>query len=166
MVVLQVITVFLVAIAMALALAHTLEFPGKMRLPKETYLATQTIYYPGFTVGGIGEGLGVIATLLLVLLTPASNPAFAWALVAFVSLLAMHVVFWTVTQPVNRHWVGALQLTDAARTFFSVSRSTLQNSGTAQWERLRDRWEYSHMVRAVLAAISLIASTIAVAVYR
>jgi hypothetical protein len=32
---LQVITVFLVAVAMALALAHALEYPGKMRLNRE-----------------------------------------------------------------------------------------------------------------------------------
>lgn len=37
--VLQILTVMLVAVAMALALAHTLELPGKMRLSKETYYA-------------------------------------------------------------------------------------------------------------------------------
>ena len=57
MLILQVINVFLVAVAMALSLAHALEFPGKMRLPKEAYLATQTIYYPGFTIGGAGNVL-------------------------------------------------------------------------------------------------------------
>jgi hypothetical protein len=29
-----------------------LSLPGKLRLDKETYCAVQTIYYPGFTVGG------------------------------------------------------------------------------------------------------------------
>jgi hypothetical protein len=76
MLVLQVITVFLVAVAMALSLAHALEFPGKMRLTREAYLATQTIYYPGFTIGGFGEALGLVATLLLLLLIPRSSPAF------------------------------------------------------------------------------------------
>lgn len=33
--ILQVLSVFLVSIAMALALAHALELPGKMRLAKE-----------------------------------------------------------------------------------------------------------------------------------
>jgi hypothetical protein len=47
---LEVVTVFLVAVAMALALAHALEFPGKMRLSKEDYLATQSIYYPVATL--------------------------------------------------------------------------------------------------------------------
>ncbi len=43
MLLLQVITVFLVAVAMSLALAHALEFPGKLRLSRQAYLATQTI---------------------------------------------------------------------------------------------------------------------------
>ena len=44
---LQILAVFLVALAMALALAHALEMPGKLRLDKEIYKAVQTIYYPG-----------------------------------------------------------------------------------------------------------------------
>jgi hypothetical protein len=60
--ILQVVTVFLVAIALSLSLAHALELPGKMRLDRDTYLAVQGIYYPGFTYGGLGEGLGMVAT--------------------------------------------------------------------------------------------------------
>jgi hypothetical protein len=165
MLVLQVITVFLVAVALALSLAHALEFPGKMRLPKEAYLATQTIYYPGFTIGGFGEGLGLVATLLLLLLVPHGNPAFRWVLVAFLSLLAMHLVIWTVTQPVNRRWLADLNLSGPAQTFFSVRQGSHDNTAGDQWERLRNKWEYSHVVRAVLAAISLISLTIAVAIY-
>ena len=46
---LELLSVCLVAVAVALPLAHALEWPGKMRLDKEAYLATQPIYYPGFT---------------------------------------------------------------------------------------------------------------------
>ena len=56
--VLEVVTVFLAAVAMSLALAHALELPGKLRLDKDTYVAVQSIYYPGFTYGGLGEGTG------------------------------------------------------------------------------------------------------------
>ena len=52
MLLLQVITLFLVSVAMGLALAHALEFPGKMRLDRKHYISTQAIYYPGFTVVG------------------------------------------------------------------------------------------------------------------
>jgi len=65
----QVVTVFVVSIAMSLALAHALELPGKMRLNKETYVTVQSIYYPGFTLGGVSEPLGIAATLILVILT-------------------------------------------------------------------------------------------------
>jgi hypothetical protein len=44
---LQVITLMLVALAMAPAVAHALEFPGKKRLSKDAYLTVQGIYYPG-----------------------------------------------------------------------------------------------------------------------
>jgi hypothetical protein len=104
--------------------------------------------------------------LLLVFWIPRSNPAFPWTLVAFVSLLAMQLVFWMVTQPVNRHWVAGLQLSDAAQSFFSPGRGATQNAGDDQWKRLRNRWEYSHIVRAVLAVLSLISVTIAIVVYR
>jgi hypothetical protein len=45
---LQVVTVISGSVAMALALAHALELPGKLRLTKEAYYAMQSIYYPGF----------------------------------------------------------------------------------------------------------------------
>jgi hypothetical protein len=68
---LQVVAVILVAVAMALTLAHALELPGKMRLSNETYLAVQPIYYPGFTIGGgIGEAGGMIALLTLLAFRP------------------------------------------------------------------------------------------------
>jgi hypothetical protein len=54
----EIISILLVALAMAPALAHLLEFPGKKRLTKEAYLTVQPIYYPGFTIAGglVGNG--------------------------------------------------------------------------------------------------------------
>ena len=91
---LQVITVFLVAVAMAMALAHALEYPGKMRLSRENYIATQSIYYPGFTIGGFGEALGVLATLALMLLMPRGSAPFWWSFVGFLALALMHAEGW------------------------------------------------------------------------
>ncbi len=45
--ILQILTTVLVAVAMAPALAHALEYPGKMRLSRDAYLTVQAIYYPG-----------------------------------------------------------------------------------------------------------------------
>lgn len=164
--VLQVVTLFLVSVTMSLALAHALEFPGKMRLDKETYIAMQTVYYPGFTIGGIGEPLAVVATLVLLLLTPRSA-AFWWTEVAFIAVLAMHGVFWLVTQPTNKRWMKNQELSGIGAKFFSVdpkTRSSKVENTNQDWKRLRDRWEYSHLVRAVLCGIALIALAIALAI--
>ena len=115
---LQVVTVFLVSVAMSLALAHALELPGKMRLNRETYIAAQSIYYPGFTFGGFGEGVGMLATLVLLLLTPKDNPAFWWTLAGLVALVAMHVVYWVVTHPVNKFWMKDQRLEGFGAGFF------------------------------------------------
>jgi hypothetical protein len=51
---------------MALSLAHALEFPGKLRLGKDAYLAVQQIYYPGFTFDGfVGELAAAISLSLI-----------------------------------------------------------------------------------------------------
>lgn len=44
--VLQVLSLLVVALAMALALADALEMPGKMRLSRDAYLTVQPICYP------------------------------------------------------------------------------------------------------------------------
>ncbi|SRR5712691_158882 len=62
---LQVTAVLMVALAMSMALAHALELPGKLRRDEQSYVAVQTIYYPGFTIGGIGEPLAAIGILIL-----------------------------------------------------------------------------------------------------
>jgi hypothetical protein len=165
--ILQVVTVFLVAVAMSLSLAHALELPGKMRLDRGTYLAVQAIYYPGFTYGGLGEGLGMVATLILLLLTPSDNPAFWWILAAFIALLAMHAVYWIVTHPVNKYWLRDTRLEGLGGEFFALDPmkkgTAAEAGGSAGWKKLRNTWEYSHVLRAVLAAIALIALIVATA---
>jgi hypothetical protein len=164
--ILEVVTVFLVAVTMSLALAHALEFPGKMRLDEKTYLAVQTIYYPGFTLGGIAEPLAIIATLVLMVLMRDRGAAFWWALTAFAAVVAMHAVFWLVTQPTNRYWLKSEKLSRAGAQFFSVEQRKEQRSTetvSEDWRRLRDRWEYSHVIRAVLSCLCLIALVVAVA---
>lgn len=165
--VLQVVTVFLVAIAMSLALAHALELPGKLRLDQETYATVQTIYYPGFTFGGLGEGLGMLAALVLLLTTPADHPAFWWTLVGLAAMVTMHAVYWVVTHPINKFWLKDTTLKGVAGGFFTLDpakRGAASADDSDGWTRLRDRWEYSHVLRAVLAAIALIALIVAVAI--
>ena len=164
--ILQVATIFLAAVAMSMALAHALEFPGKMRLNAETYMAVQTIYYPGFTLGGIGEPLAAIATFFLLIAMRDRNVAFWWILAPLIALIAMHAVFWLVTQPTNKFWLKNQPLSKPEAKFFSVdtpSKAGSDGSVDPNWMHFRDRWEYSHIVRAVLSGIALIALAIAVA---
>jgi Domain of unknown function (DUF1772) len=164
--VLQVLTVILVAVAMALALAHALEFTGKIRLDKETYYAMQPIYYPGFTIGGgIGEAGGTISTIILLFLTPLGGVDFWLTLVALLGLIGMQAVYWLFTHPVNKFWVGGESLDRFSSSFFSfgANRSRLGNeTRPPDWTELRDRWEYSHVARAGFALLSLIALVIAI----
>lgn len=159
---LQILSVILVSIAMALSLAHALELPGKLRLTRENYLALQTIYYPGFTIGGISEPTAILATLVLLILTPAYTPAFWQTLTALVALALAHLVFWVVTQPVNKYWLAGETLGETGTRFFAVDKARGAGAPAPDWLMLRDRWEYSHVARAVLTAIAFVALLLAV----
>ena len=154
----QVTAIILVAVAMALSLAHALELPGKMRLGKEAYISTQKIYYPGFTIGGVAEPLGILVLLILLLLGPSAGPHFWWTAAACLALAVSHGIYWFVTHPVNNFWTKDIQLTRFAAAFFSMFAPEIADD----WSKLRDTWEYSHVARAVFAMLSLVCLSIAV----
>jgi len=162
---LQIATIFFVAITMSLPLAHALEFPGKMRLNAETYMAVQTIYYPGFTIGGIGEPLAILGSLAL-LIAMWRDPAFWWIVAALLALIITHAVFWFVTQPTNRFWLRSQQMVKVGTKFFGTEekdRQTSREELDTNWMRMRNQWEYSHIIRALLSAVALIVLLIALA---
>ena len=108
---LQIATAILVTMAMALALAHVLELPRKMRLTKEAYYAMQPIYYPGFTIGGgIAETGGMFFTIILLFLTPVGSADFWLRLVALLGLIGMQATYWLFTHPVDKFWLEGEQL--------------------------------------------------------
>ena len=74
-------------------------------------------------------------------------------------------IFWIVTQPTNKHWLRDQQLSAAGKRFFAVEHKSLRasESSNPDWIRLRNQWEYSHIVRAVLSMFALIALVVAVA---
>jgi hypothetical protein len=162
----QILTVLLVAVALASTLAHVMELPGKLRLSKESYLAVQSIYYPGFTIaGGIGEFGGIIATFVLTMFTPAGTTQFWLTLGALLALLAMHAVYWALTHPVNNFWLKDVQLQGFSAGFFSFGLPKHGSDAQAlDWTALRDRWEYSHVLRAGLALLGFILLVTAVAI--
>jgi len=160
----QIISILLVALAMVPALAHLLEFPGKSRLSKDAYLAVQPIYYPGFTIaGGIGEAGGLISVVVLLLLTPRGTPEFWLRLIAMLGMLGMQFVFWLFTQPVNKFWLQGTTLSGAGTAFFDVGSGAHQvnRDDPEDWKKMRDRWEYSHIVRAGLATLSFLSLVVA-----
>lgn len=155
---LQILCIVLVAVAMSLSLAHALEWPGKMRLGKDAYMATQAIYYPGFTIGGAAEPLGIIALLALTLFVPA-GAVFWLTLGALVALAVSHLTYWALTHPVNNFWLKDRKLAAAGSGFFSFAARGID---TSDWKALRDRWELSHLLRAVFAGASFVLLVMAV----
>ena len=175
--VLQVLSVVLTAVATTTTLAHALELPGKLRLTRDEYLTVQRIYYPGFTISsGFGEGPAPLVTALLLLFTPAGSKVFWLRLVALLGLVGVQAVYWRLTHPVNRYWLhdtleseGERRKGFASRFFLSdpAGRSALKVEPLPDdWTPVRDRWEYSHLARAGLALMSLIALVTAMAIQR
>lgn len=164
---LEVVSILLVAITMGVALAHALELPGKLRLDESTYSVVQTIYYPGFTIGGVSEPLAIVSTLILLFANPRDPERFVLVLVALIALVATQVVFWLVTQPANRVWLKHQKLSAAGAKFFAIQEAEQapdQEIAGSDWIGLRNRWEYSHVARAVLSGIGLIALVLAIAI--
>jgi hypothetical protein len=132
------------ALALGAALAHALELPNKIHLPREQYFVVQQAY----------RGWSQLAYLLLVELVSMiavavmsrDEPRVFWFVVAAIVCLACaQALFWIFTYPANvatQNWTHA----------------------PANWEALRDRWEYSHAGGAgfqVLAMAALIVAVLA-----
>lgn len=158
---LQILTVMLVALTMALSVAHALEYPGKLRLSKAEYLAVQPIYYPGFTFAGIGELLGVILSLTVAMLSPRNGTAFLLWWFAFVAMLLTHLTYWLVTHPLNNFWLRDAKIGNAGTRFFGLEFLPAERT---DWVSLRDRWEFSHIGRAIFSTVALLTSVIAISV--
>jgi hypothetical protein len=164
---LQILSIVLVGIALAPAFAHVFEFPGKKRLDRELYVAVQAIYYPGFTFLGTSEPVALIAVIVLLLFTPRQTMSFWLTLIALAGLLGVQIVYWVRTHPANKFW---LQTSGTAQSklgadFFGFDPAGRELNGTlADWRKLRDRWEHSHIVRAALAFLSFFSLVVAVVI--
>jgi Domain of unknown function (DUF1772) len=159
---LQVLAALVVAITFSTTVGHALEFPGKRRLSEEQYRAVQPIYYPGYTFGGISEPVGILLLIALAVLTPAGTAAFWLTLGALVSFVGVHAAYWLFTHPVNNFWLAEAELAGASKRFFDVGKD--RGLGRSDWTALRDRWEYSHVVRAALTFVALLLLVTAIAI--
>src|SRR5262249_41217189 len=116
------LTLVVVAFTIVPALAHALELPGKMRLTKDIYFEVQRIYYPGFTLAGIGGPLSILLIVWLLFLLPRGTEDFWSVFAGLCGLVAMEIIYWVVIHPVNKVWVKGIALTGAASGFFGFGR--------------------------------------------
>jgi len=149
------VVLFFALVAMIPGVAHALELPGKLRLSRDAYFAVQPIYYPGFTIAGLAEPIAVVAGLVCLVVTPAGTTDFWLTLIAVLALAGMHAVYWLVTHRVNGFWLEGRRLGRAGARFFGVGAEP-RPADAPRWTELRDRWEYSHVVRAALSVVGVV----------
>jgi hypothetical protein len=136
------VALFATALALGAALAHALELPNKIGMTREEYFVVQQVY------AGWNQLAYVLAIQLIGILAVLSlhrnEPRVLWpAGVALAGLVAAQIIFWVWTFPANR----------------STSNWTLQ---PANWEILRNQWEYSHLAGAAFQTLAMVALIVAV----
>ncbi len=134
----------LAALALGPALAHLLELPNKIGLPRDDYFTVQQIYR-GWALLGIVVIGALLSALALAIASHRRRREFVPALIAFLSLAGTQAIFWSFTYPANQ----------------ATANWTLLPEG---WQALRTQWEYSHAASAVLnlaAFVALLAAVLA-----
>ncbi|HKU36582.1 MAG TPA: hypothetical protein VJR89_00505 [Polyangiales bacterium] len=129
------------ALALMPAGAHLLELPNKLGLSADEYLIAQRLYR-GWALLGVVV-IGALLSTGALVLTLRGQAGFGAAMVALTCILATQIVFWSTTYPVN-----------VATHNWSML--------PVHWKVLRLRWEYSHVVSAILNLAALFATCIAV----
>ena len=145
------ITIILSALVTGMALCHALELPAKMQYSASQYIAVQNSLYVAFgppNIGAIIEFAVPLAAIALAILVRKRRPAFQLTLVAIAfMLLAFPVIFFAFTEPAN-----------------TIIRNATPESIPANWEQLRNQWEYSHLARFFCHLLGLSALVLSVLV--
>jgi hypothetical protein len=135
------LAVMLTAFALAAALAHLMELPGKMTYDARLYVLLHRTLYPTFgQTAGWAEGLALILVVGLAWRVRQRGAAFPLTLAAAVCQAAAMAVFLAFVQPAN--------VTMASWPLDSIP---------PEWAGWRDQWEYGHAARAVLQTGTLAA---------
>jgi hypothetical protein len=71
--------------------------------------------------------------------------------------------YWLLTHPVNNFWLKSVKMKGTGKHFFSAGPLRRIGPGDADWAVLRDRWELSHLIRAVFGMLGLVLLVTAVA---
>jgi hypothetical protein len=134
----QFIAILLTALALVPVGAHLLELTHKISLDQAQYLTVQQLYRGWAFLGAVLIAALLANLVLAVWSRPQAKPMLLAGAAALL-LAATLAVFFIWTFPVNQatgNWTAA----------------------PADWAALRDRWEYSHAVNAVLTFVALAAS--------
>src|SRR6516164_3079949 len=125
--------------------AHFFELANKMSLSTAEYMTTQKIY-AGWAFFGVAIIAAIMFTLTHTLMVRAERAAFLLSLTALLCLGATQVIFWTFTYPMN-----------VATNNWTVTPQ--------DFEAVRQQWEYSHAVNAVLTFAALVTITLSAFTY-
>ena len=140
--VVQFLAVVLTALAVIPAGAHLFELPNKMDLPRDAYLAVQSIY-AGWAWFGIGDLAALVLNAVLAVRLCRHRPAVYFAWTAALCFVVVFAIFFTWTFPANQATANWTTLPD-------------------DWNPLRVAWEYSHAANALMMLIAFCSVTLSV----
>ena len=138
----QFLALLLTALALVPAGAHLFELPHKISLPRDAYLTVQSIY-AGWAWFGIIDLAALILNVVLAIKLRGQRLAFSFAVAAALCFVVFFAIFFTWTFPTNQATANWTTLPD-------------------DWSRLRQEWEFSHAVNAVVMLIALCSVTLTV----
>ena len=130
------------ALAMGAALAHALELPNKIGLPRDAYFTVQGMY-AGWDRLAYLLAIELIAIIAVIAVHRRNRRIWMPALASLGGLVAAQILFWLYTFPANR----------------ATANWTLQPEN---WEQLRRDWEYSHLGGAAFQVFAFVILVIAV----
>jgi hypothetical protein len=134
---LRILSVLFAALALIFSGAHLLELPHRIGLPAADYLTVQQLYR-GWQFAGIVVVGAIISIAWLAYAVRNDRHVFVPTIIALLCVLGTQVLFWTFNFPANR-------ATDNWATL------------PADWETLRQQWEFAHAASALLNLGALIA---------
>jgi hypothetical protein len=139
--VVQFAAVMLTALALVPGGAHAFVLLNKINLGAEQYFIVQNIYR-GWALFGIVLLGALFANLVLAfLLLRRGGAPFVLASVAFCCIALTLVIFFVWTYPANQATGNWTTIPD-------------------HWEQLREQWEYSHAVNALIIFVALCSVTL------
>jgi len=133
--VVQFLAVVLTALALVPSGAHLFELPNKINLPRDTYLIVQGIY-AGWALFGIIDLAALGMNVVLAIRLRRQRWAFSFVVTAALCFVVFFAIFFTWTFPANQ---------------VTANWTTMPDN----WSELRQEWEYSHAVNAVVMLIAL-----------